>query len=88
MTFGTPAVPIVTAELAAPKMEICDGNVNLTVQASVPGRGYQLQCSDTMAPGTWLNLGPARIGDGNILVISTPCNPTAQRRFYRIALQE
>ena len=61
MTFQIPAVPIVAAELSALKMEICDGNVNLTVQASVPGRGYQLQCSDTMAPG--LNLGSPRIGD-------------------------
>ena len=88
MTFATPAVPIVATELVAPKMEICDGDANLTIQASVPGRAYQLQCSDTMAPDTWQDLGPVRIGDGNILVISTPCNPVATRQFYRIALQE
>ncbi len=88
MTFVTPSVPIVAAELVAPKMEICNGKVNFTVQASVPGRGYQLQCSDTMAPGTWQDLGPLRIGNGGNLVIITPCDPEVRRRFYRLALQE
>jgi hypothetical protein len=88
MTFVTPSVPIAAAELVAPKIGICGGNVNFTVQASVLGRGYQLQCSDTMAPGTWQDVGTMRVGDGSNLVIITPCDPLAQRRFYRLALQE
>ena len=87
MTFATPAVPISASELVAPKMAISGGNVHFTVQASVAGRGYQLQCSDTMVPGSWQDLGPVRVGDGNDLPITTQYAPAAGRRFYRLALQ-
>ncbi len=76
------------SELVAPKMEITDVNLNFTVQPSVPGRNYQLQCSDTMAGGTWTDVGVVRSGgDGNLL-ISTPHVAGVQKRFYRVALFE
>jgi hypothetical protein len=86
MTFVTTVPSIAAGELVAPKMEISGGNLNFTVQPSVDGRNYQLQYSDTLMTGTWLNLGSLRVGDGNILTISTPLVPAAMRRFYRLAL--
>jgi hypothetical protein len=88
LAFAPPAVRIATGELVAPQIAISGGNVNFTVQPSVAGRGYQLQCSDTLAPGSWQDLGAVRVGDGNNLVITTPCEPGVHRRFYRLALQE
>jgi len=87
---GRPTVmlgsPIAPSELAAPIFGISGGSVNFTVQPSVAGRCYQLQCSDTMASGSWQNLGPLRVGDGSRLDISTPYNQAEPRRFYRLAL--
>jgi formylglycine-generating enzyme required for sulfatase activity len=87
------AVPVANAqiapgELVAPKMEISGGNLNFTVQPSVSGRNYQLQCSDTMAGGSWTDVGVVRSGDGGNLVISTPYVAGVQKRFYRVALVE
>jgi formylglycine-generating enzyme required for sulfatase activity len=79
---------IAPGELVAPKMEISGGNVNFTIQPSVSGRNYQLQYSDTMADGTWTNVGVLRSGDGDDLVISTPYESAVQRRFFRITLVE
>ena len=90
---GMFAAPVAHAEIApgelvAPKIEISGGNLNFTVRPSVLGRNYQLQCSDTMAGGTWMDLGVVRSGDGSNLVISTPYVAGVQKRFYRIALVE
>ena len=88
MTFVTPLPPISPGELVAPKIGIMGGNVNFTVQPSVAGRGYQLQYSDTMAAGTWQDLGVQRAGDGADLVITIPYDPAVARRFYRMVLAE
>jgi hypothetical protein len=88
MTFRTLAVPISAAELVAPGVGIHNGSANFTIQASVLGRGYQLQYSDTMASGTWRDIGAVWIGTGANLVITTPYDPVVPRRFYRLALQE
>jgi formylglycine-generating enzyme required for sulfatase activity len=79
---------IAPGELVAPKMEILGGNLNFTVQPSVSGRNYWLQCSDTMAGGTWTDVGVVRSGDGTNLLISTPYVAGAQKRFYRVAIVE
>ena len=85
--FSSAAVPISPAELNAPKIEISGASVILTVQPSVAGRSYQLQYSESMAAGSWLNLGAAVNGDGNNLVISTPYAAGVPRRFYRLVLE-
>lgn len=76
------------SELVAPKVETANGNLNFTIQPSVLGRNYQLQVSDTMAAGSWTNVGVVRSGDGGNLVISHPYESFGQRRFYRVALVE
>jgi formylglycine-generating enzyme required for sulfatase activity len=79
---------IAPGELVAPKMVISGGNLNFTVQPSLAGRNYQLQVSDTMAGGTWTDVGVVRSGDGSDLVITTPYVAGVTRRFYRLALTE
>jgi formylglycine-generating enzyme required for sulfatase activity/N-acetylneuraminic acid mutarotase len=81
LTFAT-----APGELVAPRIAISGGNVNLTVQPSVAGRSYQLQVSDTLAAGSWQDVGAVRVGDGNNLVISVPYVPAVRQRFYRLAL--
>ena len=61
---------IVPGELVSPKLEFSGGNLNFTVQPSVVGHNYQLQRSDTMAGGTWTDVGVVRTGDGSNLIIS------------------
>jgi formylglycine-generating enzyme required for sulfatase activity len=78
---------IAPAELVAPKFEISGGYLYFTVQSSVSGRNYQLQYSDTMASGSWQDLGVLRSGDGGDLVVITEDVPGGGR-FYRILLAE
>jgi hypothetical protein len=78
--------PLGPGELVVPRIAIAGGNVNLTVQPSVAERSYQLQVSDTLAAGSWQDVGVERVGDGNNLVISVPYVPAVSRRFYRLAL--
>lgn len=79
---------IAPGELSAPSLTISDGNLNFIVHSSVSGRNYQLQYCDTLADGTWQDLGVVRSGDGSDLVISTPNIAGVARRFYRLALVE
>lgn len=79
---------IAPGELVPPKLEISGGNLNFTIQPSVVGRNYWLQYSDTMAAGTWADVGVVRIGDGGDLLISIPYPPGVQRRFFRVAIVE
>jgi hypothetical protein len=83
---ATAVPPLGPRELVAPRIAISGGNVDFTVQPSVAGRTYQLQVSDTMAAGTWQDVGEERVGDGNDLVISIPYVPSVRQRFYRLAL--
>jgi formylglycine-generating enzyme required for sulfatase activity len=77
---------IAPSELVAPKLEISDGILKFTIQPSVSGRNYQLQWSDSMAGGTWPDLGVLRSGDGGQIILITPFIPSATKRFFRVAL--
>jgi formylglycine-generating enzyme required for sulfatase activity len=84
---GTGTAPLLApGELVAPAVTISGGNVDFTVAKSVAGRSYQLQVSDTMAAGTWQDVGAVRVGDENSLVISVTYVPAVRQRFYRLAL--
>jgi len=82
----TAAPPIDPSELVAPRVVLVDGDVEFTIEPTVSGRRYQLQQSDTMDVGTWLDVGAVRTGDGTALVMTIPREPLAPRRFYRVAL--
>jgi formylglycine-generating enzyme required for sulfatase activity len=86
LTFTTAVAPLAPGELVAPGIALSGGSLNFTVKASVAGRKYQLQVSDTLAAGTWQDVGAQRIGDGANLVIAIPYVPAVRQRFYRLAL--
>jgi hypothetical protein len=86
VTLVTVVPPIGAGELVAPAIAITGGNLNFTVRPSVAGRRYQLQVSDTLAAGTWQDVGVQRLGDGANLVITIPYVPAVVPRFYRLAL--
>ena len=52
----------------------------------VPGRTYQIEKSETLAPGSWSILVPVSHADSNELVITTPW--VAGKRFYRALLAD
>ena len=85
MTLVTPQSPDPNG-LEAPRIRLVGGNVELTVAQSVTGRSYQVQQSDTLAAGNWVDVGAERLGDGGPLVITIPRAPGVPRRFYRLAL--
>jgi pectate lyase len=50
------------------------------------GHGYQLQYRDDLASGTWTTLGPATAGANALITFTHTNGVTAQRRFYRVAV--
>lgn len=86
MTLVTSRPPPGPGGLEAPRIRLVGGNVELTVEQSVAGRRYQVQQSDTLAPGSWLDVGAQWVGDGGPLVITIPHAPAVPMRFYRLLL--
>ena len=81
------AAPALHAQIAPSlRLEISGGNLNFTLQPSVVGCNYWLQCSDTVADGTWADVRVVRSVDGGSLLISIPYTQGVQRRFFRIEL--
>ena len=55
--------------------------------SSLVGNHYQLQRSDSFAPGLWHNIGAPKAGAGGALTLSDPVGATlAKTRFYRVLL--
>ncbi len=79
-------LPAAPGASQGPEIGISGVGMNFTVQSSVVGHKYQLQYSDTMAAGTWQDLEAAHVGNGSPLVIATPYDPTAPKRYYRLKL--
>ena len=83
----TITVPAIGAqELQAPSVTLTGGNIQVTVGQSVPGRTYQLQRTDDLRVGSWLNVGAPVVGTGGSLVLSDPYTPGITQRFYRLSL--
>jgi hypothetical protein len=85
-TLATLLRPPGADEAAAPGLRIVGGVAELTVAQSITGWRYQVQQSDTLEAGSWINVGPERIGAGGPLVIQIPHAPELPRRFYRLVL--
>jgi hypothetical protein len=62
-------------------------NPQITVQ-SVNGRLYQLQRSDTLALGSWVNVGNTQTGTGGAVILTdTDGTAGVPKRFYRVMIQ-
>ena len=80
------APPISQAETAAPRITVSGGNVWLTVNPTVPGRTYKIQSSETLQPGSWVDVSPVLSGSGGSMTLSGTCSPSLRAEFYRILL--
>jgi hypothetical protein len=79
-------LPVSPAELAAPQFSISGSNIYLTVNPTVPGRTYQLQSSQTLQVGSWINIAPVQTGNGGSLIITGTFNPAIPAQFYQLQL--
>lgn len=84
---ATPSAPISERETRAPLLRIEGGHANVSVVSSVLGHFYQLQYSDDLAGGSWLDYGTAFTGTGGELTIQIPFDGGVPRRFYRVWIQ-
>ncbi len=85
-TVAVVVPPVSWSETLAPALTLSGTNFSLTVNATVPGRTYQLQGSTNLQPGSWINIGPAQTGGGGILTLSGTFVRATPSEFYRILL--
>ena len=87
-TFNvTVTVPAIGAqESRAPSVAFANGNIQVTVGQSVPGRTYQLQRTGDLRIGAWQNVGAPVVGTGSSLVLSDPYVAGVEQQFYRLSL--
>jgi len=78
--------PVAASEKAAPLAVLSGTALNLTVHSSVPGRTYQLQSSDSLLNGSWLNVGTVQTAGGGDLNLSVFRDTSVSKRFYRFVL--
>ena len=84
---GTLAIPpVADFEKIPPVISISGSTVFLTVRTAVSGRTGQLQRTDTLQPGSWVNVGQAQTGAGVDLIFMDSCDAAVQKRFYRVLL--
>jgi len=86
LAHGSQIPEIVPAELEGPRIEVAGSTIGLTIAQSRMGRRYQLQSSETLEPGSWINVGAEALGHGGSLTLSIPKDPAKPNRFYRLNL--
>lgn len=82
----TPGPSVSAQDLNAPILVLSENNSSLTMSTSVVGLAYQLQYSDNLAAGQWLDHGAAQNGTGGQLYFVMPVDPAARRCFYRLRI--
>ncbi|MFC7337933.1 discoidin domain-containing protein [Haloferula chungangensis] len=78
-----PFAPISEAELRSPAMRLSSTGTELSVR-SVLGRIYQLQRSETLASGSWENVGDPVVGTGTPMIFAAPEALNLPACFYRL----
>ena len=82
-----PVLPWGSKETVAPAIALTSGTPTATV-STVAGRTYQLQRSDTLQAGSWINIGSPMTGTGSPAVLSDPSSAGANRHFYRVQITQ
>jgi len=82
--------PIGAEHLKPPSIVVAlGGEAGLSIANSVTGRTYQLQRSETLLPGSWMDVGTSLPGNGGILQFTETVDPQAvPRHFYRVVIGE
>ena len=88
--MAMPQSPVIaTAEQEQSARLILNGaNSTCAFANSVVGHTYQLQYSDTLANGSWINTGATQAGTGATLSFPAPLGSGIPRRFYRFLIQQ
>ena len=82
-----PVLPFAPGETNAPAMTISGSTATITLP-TVAGRTYQLQRSNTLAPGSWINIGSPVTGTGLSLNLQDPAATGATQQFYRVQITQ
>lgn len=81
-----PFTQISSSERFGASVRPLGGNMQITFDSTL-GRIYQLQRSDTLKVGSWVNLGTEIIGDGEEIQFTDSDSNEASKRFYRFLIQ-
>ena len=81
-----PYAPIAPEELVAPAVILSSESMELTVQ-TVPGRIYQFQRNETLAPEEWEDVGEPVTGTGASIIFADPDAFLIPKCFYRLEIQ-
>jgi hypothetical protein len=75
-----------TAAISAPRIVsfTVDGGTLAASVMTLPGRLYQLERSDNMAPGGWAAVGPPVPGSGDVILFADAAPSAVSRVFYRV----
>ncbi|MDQ8188922.1 hypothetical protein [Roseibacillus persicicus] len=84
--------PVTDEELEATRLTLShiEGNqaaLHLSVTDSVTGRTYQIEFSPSLSADSWLELGEAQIGTGNLLEVTRPITFSEDLGFFRVRLE-
>jgi autotransporter-associated beta strand protein len=87
---ATPQSPAISPaeQYVSTGLSVTGGTATVTFSSSVVGHTYQLQSSDFLTAGTWVNCGAALPGTGGDLVFAAPYDNTQPRKFYRIQIRQ
>lgn len=87
VSLPRPASPMIgSRERSAPQIAMVGESIDFTIDPSFYGRRYQLQQSEIMEPGNWINEGTEHVGNGGPLTIRIPRKSATPQCFYRIEL--
>jgi hypothetical protein len=78
--------PVSAAELSSARIAVGEGSVGVTIKASASGRTYQLQSTENLTTGPWVNIGSAKAGTGGDLPFNEVVDPAVKQRFYRVVI--
>ncbi|MGA0844980.1 MAG: thrombospondin type 3 repeat-containing protein [Luteolibacter sp.] len=72
-----------SSRLHVMSIRLVDGDVSLSI-SSIAGVGYQLQTSNSLEDGSWIDLGETVVATDLVTELTHPAGQEASRRFYRI----
>ena len=85
--IARPVVPFAPGETRGPAMMLSGSSLKVTL-STVAGRIYQLQRSDILTAGSWINIGSPVTGTGAALDLVDPAATGVTRRFYRVQITQ
>jgi hypothetical protein len=64
---------------------VCDGNASIKIDNAEIGAWYTVYATDDLTQTNWTKVGSSIQATGNQVVFTIPRDPTAPRRFFKVA---